>query len=100
MGNGTRRAWRTMSALAMLLAAASMLLSAWLFTRVQDERTNSLVSACMRESSRSAATIEFLNELGSRPATLEKARTFFPVLTREQCEARARLSVGPPPAKK
>ena len=95
-----RRSWRVMSAFALVLAAASLLWSAWLFTRVQHERTASLVRACQRDSAQSMAIIEFLDELGSRPQTLNKAREFFPVLTREQCEQRAREAVGPPPARR
>jgi hypothetical protein len=96
----TRRSWRVMSAFALLLASASILLSAWLFTRVQNERSTSVVTACVRDSNQSRAIIAFLDELGSRPKTLDKAREFFPVLSREQCEKRARSLVGPPPAKR
>lgn len=88
-----------MSGLALVLAAASILLSSWLFTRIQTQRTESLVRACLRDSDQSRAIIAFLDELGSKPATVDKARGFFPVLTIDECEARAEESVGPPPGK-
>lgn len=95
-----RRSWRTMSGLALILASASILLSAYLFQRVQTERTRSLVTTCLRDSAQSSAIIGFLSELGSRPQTVAKAREFFPVLTEKECRSRAERLVGPPPAKR
>ena len=96
----TRRAWRVMSACALLLAAASILFSAFLFTRVQDERTRSLVRACVRDSTQNQGTLDFLAALDVREETLERARRFYPVLSVRQCEERARKAVGPPPRHK
>lgn len=95
-----RRSWRITAACALILAAASILFSAYLFTRVQDERTKTIVGACQRDSAQSEAIIQFLVELGSRPSTVRKARAFFPVLSPEQCEERGQRLVGPPPVKR
>jgi hypothetical protein len=93
-----RRSWRVMSALALVLAAGSILFTAYLFTRVQNERTRSVVTSCLRDSAKNEAIIAFLEELEARPSTLTKAREFFPVLTERACEQRARVLVRPPPA--
>jgi hypothetical protein len=89
-----RRSWRVMSALALVLAAGSMFLSARLFAQVQQERERSVVAGCLRDSAQSAAIIQFLGDVGSRKETLALARVLFPVLTEEQCRARGRDSVG------
>jgi hypothetical protein len=95
-----RRSWRIMSACALILAAASMLLSSYLFTRIQDERTQTIVGACLRDSDQSRAIIAFLIDVHARPSTIKSSKSFFPVLTREQCEQRGRNLVGPPPVKR
>lgn len=92
-----RSSWRVVSAAALLLASLSILVSAFLFTRIQNERTYALTQTCLRESDRSSATIAFLRDLGVRPMTLAKARERFPVLSVAQCEQRAQGLVKSPP---
>jgi hypothetical protein len=58
-----RRSWRIMSALALMLAAGSMLLSAWLYTTIQDEREKAVRENCEATNQRHDATITQLDRL-------------------------------------
>lgn len=95
-----RRSLRILNALALLLAATSILLSAYLYTRIQNERSRALVVLCEQNSAQSAAIIAFLRHLDSRRSTVQEARKFFPVLTQNECENRSFDLVGPPPVKR
>lgn len=63
-----RRSWRLLAAVALLLAAGSFLFSAYLYTRIQAERSHNIVSNCRDVNDRHDATIRKLDELvASRP---------------------------------
>jgi hypothetical protein len=89
-----------MSGVALVLAAASILFSAYLYTRIQNERSHALVVLCERNSAQSAAIIAFLAHLNTRRSTLRDARKYFPVFTHRQCSSRSIDLVGPPPVKR
>lgn len=58
-----RRSWRVTAALALLLASASILLSAWLYAKIQDERERTIRTSCVATNERHDRTIATLNQL-------------------------------------
>lgn len=64
-GPRRRRAdrWRPVVALALILASASILLSAWLFTRIQGERARNVRASCEQTNARNQNTIAELDRL-------------------------------------
>jgi hypothetical protein len=58
---GTRRAWRVMSALALVLASASMLLSVFLFTLVRREGSERRDQSCRIAERKQRADVERLH---------------------------------------
>lgn len=69
-----RRSWRVMSALAMLVAATSILLSTVLFVRIQGERERAIRSTCEGTNERHKAAVRTLDELIAKAPPSRRAR--------------------------
>jgi len=85
-----------MAAAGCVLAALSILISVYLFTKIQDSRRVSLTEICNQQSVQNQKIIDYLASLGARPESIRRAAEFFPVQTREQCSARAHYRVDHP----
>jgi hypothetical protein len=104
-----RRSWRVMSALALLMAAASILFSAWLFNRVQEERANATRTACQGTNDRQDETKARLDELIFQLPPARRARAeagqrgtvllIEALAPKRDCEALVERSVGSPAAR-
>lgn len=102
-----RRSWRFMSAGALVLAAASILLSAYLFTRIQAERENSIRAACQETNRRYDKTVGRLDKLIAQapPGRREQAKKnrdgtvglIDGLVPKRDCNAVVDRSVSPPP---
>ena len=99
-----------MSAFALVLAAASILLSAYLYTRIQDERIRSISRSCEETNQRYDKAIETLDVLIARAPAERKQRArdgragtvllIDALVPKRDCAALVERSVGSPPAKK
>ena len=63
---------------------------------IQAERLRNTITACRERSNQNEQIIAYLEALDARPASIVRAREFFPVLTDEQCVAQARERVEHP----
>ena len=63
--------------------------------RINMERGRNTVAACVRDSTQNQALLDFMAELGAKPATLDVAARFFATPPRAECERRAQQSVNP-----
>lgn len=92
--------------LALILAAGSVLLSAWLFTRIQDERERSIRTSCQETNRRYDKAIERLDRLIAQAPADRKARAkqnragtvslIDALVPKRDCDALVGRSVGPP----
>lgn len=97
------------SAFALMLAAASMLLSAWLYTRVQDERERSIRMACKDTNERHDRALAKLDILIEKVPPARRARAqqgragtvalIEALVPRRDCGKLVKRSVHPPPAR-
>ena len=98
-----------MSALALLASAASILFSAWLFARVQEERASATREACQGTNDRQDETKAALDELISRLPPERRARAeqrqrgtvllIEALAPKRDCERVVQRNVGSPPAR-
>lgn len=65
--------------------------------QINHERLRNTIVACQEKSASNKAILAYLEALGARQATLERAREFFPVLTDGECVAQASRRVTPSP---
>lgn len=89
-----RRSWRIMAALGLLVAAGSIFMSAWLFTRVQQERERSIRASCTETNARHDDALVKLDRL--LLARLEGPVS--PALTPAVVQRRLRRALDPLPA--
>lgn len=98
-----------MSAGALMLAAAAIFMSAYLFTRIQDERENSIRTSCQETNRRYDKTIDTLDRLIAEapPGRRQRAREgragtvllINALVPKRDCDALVGRSVRPPPPK-
>jgi len=81
-----RRSWRVMSAVALVLSAASILLSVYLFDRVQANRLETVVTLCQEEDKTRAEIRRVLRRNAQSVRGFED----------RNCRAYARQVVDPP----
>jgi hypothetical protein len=102
-----RRSWRFMSACALLLAAASILFSAYLYTRIQDERERSIRTSCEETNRRYDKAIARLDTLIRPSPAADRQRPperragtvllIDALVPKRNCDAAVKRSVGSPP---
>jgi hypothetical protein len=102
-----RRSWRFMSACALLLAAASILMSAFLYTRIQGERERTIRANCQETNRRYDKAITTLDRLIAEapPERRTRAREgragtvllIDALVPKRDCMAVVKRSVGSPP---
>lgn len=95
-----RGAWRAMAAVGVILGSVAIFLSVWLFVlngervdQINQERVRNTVTSCVRDSNANLQIIEFLRDAGAQAETIDRAERFFPVLTQDECERRARETI-------
>lgn len=104
-----RRAWRVTSALALLLSALAVFLSAVLFSRIQDERAAATLQNCLAVNDRQDVTKARLDELITALPPRRRVRAeagqrgtvllIEALAPKRDCEALVRRNVRPPPAR-
>lgn len=102
-----RRSWRFMAAGAFVLAAGAILLSAHLFTRIQDEREKSIRMSCEETNARYDAAIGQLDRLIAQAPPERRARAregragtvllIDALVPKRDCDRVVDRSVRPPP---
>lgn len=102
-----RRSWRVMSASALVLAAASILFSAYLFTRIQAERERNIRTNCVAQNERHDDAIAALDEVIATAPLSRRARarqgrqsTVFlleAIVPRRDCDVLVHRQVNPRP---
>lgn len=101
---------RVVPNVALMLAGASILFSAWLFTRIQDERENSIRTSCQETNQRYDKAIKTLDELIAKAPAERRRRAregragtvllIDALVPKRDCDALVGRSVGSPPSKK
>jgi hypothetical protein len=68
------RPWRVIAALALVLAAASLFGSVWLYGRVQDSRRDSVILACKDTNQRNRAAFIYLQAFPRQKGQPKRSR--------------------------